>query len=68
MNFYHSLFNLKLAMSWKLNAFITDQATMIAYIDDFKIMMIITLAIIPLLLLLSRPKNTLVKNAQVTLE
>lgn len=40
-----------------LNAEITRQAGMIAYIDDFKMMMIATLAMIPLVLLLSWPKR-----------
>jgi MFS transporter, DHA2 family, multidrug resistance protein len=38
-----------------LNAEITRQAAMIAYIDDFKLMMIVTLAAIPLLLLVRKP-------------
>ena len=39
-----------------LNALITNQATMIAYIDDFKLMMVLTLLTIPLLLLIKRTK------------
>jgi DHA2 family multidrug resistance protein len=35
-----------------LDAIIQNQATIISYIDDFKLMMILTLAAIPLLLLL----------------
>jgi len=38
-----------------LNGIITNQAAMIAYIDDFKLMMIITIAVIPLLFLLRKP-------------
>jgi len=38
-----------------LNGMITHQAAMIAYIDDFKLMMVITIAVIPLLLLLRSP-------------
>jgi MFS transporter, DHA2 family, multidrug resistance protein len=45
-----------------LNAEVTRQAAMVAYIDDFKLMMLITLASLPLLLLLrearSRPPPT----------
>jgi len=37
-----------------LNAIITDQAAMIAYIDDFKLMMVMTLVTIPFLLLIRR--------------
>jgi DHA2 family multidrug resistance protein len=39
-----------------LNAMITDQATMIAYIDDFRLMMVMTIVTIPLLLLLRNVK------------
>ncbi len=39
-----------------LNAMITDQAAMIAYIDDFQLMMVLTLATIPFLLLIKRAK------------
>jgi MFS transporter, DHA2 family, multidrug resistance protein len=38
-----------------LNAEITRQATIIAYVDDFKLMMLVSLAAIPLVLLLRRP-------------
>lgn len=40
-----------------LDNMITNQAAMIAYIDDFKLMMVITLAVIPLLFLLKRPRQ-----------
>jgi MFS transporter, DHA2 family, multidrug resistance protein len=39
-----------------LDAMITNQAAMIAYIDDFKLMMVLTLATIPFLLLIKRVK------------
>jgi DHA2 family multidrug resistance protein len=39
-----------------LNAEVTRQAAMIAYIDDFKLMMIIVLLAVPLLLLLRKPR------------
>jgi MFS transporter, DHA2 family, multidrug resistance protein len=39
-----------------LNAMITDQATMIAYIDDFRLMMVMTLLTIPFLLLIRNVK------------
>ena len=39
-----------------LNAQVTQQAAMIAYIDDFKLMMYVALLVIPMLLLLRRPK------------
>jgi MFS transporter, DHA2 family, multidrug resistance protein len=40
-----------------LNAQINQQAQMISYIDDFKLMMIISLFMVPLLLLLRKPKS-----------
>jgi DHA2 family multidrug resistance protein len=39
-----------------LNGEITRQASMIAYVDDYWLMMILTLAVIPLLLLVRKPK------------
>ena len=38
-----------------LDAVITRQAQIIAYIDDYKLLMIATLAVIPLLLVFRRP-------------
>jgi len=40
-----------------LNGEITRQATMVAYIDDFKLMLIVTLACMPMLLLMRQPKR-----------
>jgi DHA2 family multidrug resistance protein len=40
-----------------LNAEITRQATMVAYVDDFKLMFLITLACMPMLLLMRRPRR-----------
>jgi DHA2 family multidrug resistance protein len=39
-----------------LNGSITRQAQMIAYIDDFKLMMVLSIAAIPLVFLLRKPK------------
>jgi DHA2 family multidrug resistance protein len=39
-----------------LNGEITRQASMIAYVDDYWLMMILTIAVIPLLLLVRKPK------------
>src|SRR5579884_547495 len=39
-----------------LNAAVTRQAAMVAYIDDFKLMMLIALASLPLVLLLQKPR------------
>ncbi|MGZ5199323.1 MAG: DHA2 family efflux MFS transporter permease subunit [Telluria sp.] len=41
-----------------LNAEITRQASMIAYVDDFWLMMILTCAVIPMLLLIRPPKRS----------
>jgi DHA2 family multidrug resistance protein len=40
-----------------LNAEVTRQAAMVAYIDDFKLIMLIALASIPLLLLLREARR-----------
>lgn len=40
-----------------LNAEVTRQAAMISYLDDFKLMLIITLACLPMLLLMRAPKR-----------
>jgi DHA2 family multidrug resistance protein len=42
-----------------LNVEVTRQATMIAYIDDFELMFILTILTIPLLLLIRRPSVTI---------
>jgi DHA2 family multidrug resistance protein len=39
-----------------LNAEITRQAAMVAYVDDFKVMLLITFACMPLLILMRTPK------------
>jgi DHA2 family multidrug resistance protein len=40
-----------------LNAIITKQALFIAYLDDFKLMMIVTFAVLPLLLFMKRGRR-----------
>jgi DHA2 family multidrug resistance protein len=40
-----------------LDRMITNQAGMIAYIDDFKLMLVITVAVIPLLFFLRQPEH-----------
>jgi MFS transporter, DHA2 family, multidrug resistance protein len=40
-----------------LNAEVTRQAAMVAYVDDFKLLMLIALASIPLLLLLREARR-----------
>jgi DHA2 family multidrug resistance protein len=39
-----------------INSEITRQASMIAYVDDYRLMMLLTLAVIPMLLLIRPPK------------
>jgi len=41
-----------------LNVEITRQASMIAYVDNFWLMLLLTLMVIPLLLLIHSPKKT----------
>jgi DHA2 family multidrug resistance protein len=40
-----------------LNAMVTQQAQIIAYIDDYKLLMIATLAVVPLLIIFRRPSQ-----------
>ena len=39
-----------------LNGEITRQASMVAYVDDFRLMLIITIACMPMLLLMRKPR------------
>ena len=47
---------------------VTRQATMIAYLDDFKAIMILTLALIPMVLLLCPPKTRAGEAAPAVLD
>ena len=49
-----------------LNAEVTRQAAMVAYIDDFKLMMLIALASLPLLLLLREARRRPAPVAAIT--
>jgi DHA2 family multidrug resistance protein len=51
-----------------LNELITLQSTIIAYIDDFKLLMIMSLAVIPLVLLLRKPKVAPVMDHSAVME
>jgi DHA2 family multidrug resistance protein len=51
----HALNPLTAAGRAALDGLITVQAVIIAYIDDFKLLMILSLAVMPLVLLLRRP-------------
>jgi DHA2 family multidrug resistance protein len=60
-----STYNFATSGGWEaLNMEITRQASMIAYVDDFWLMLLMTLAVIPLLLLIRPPR----KNAPVTVD
>ena len=48
-----------------LNAEINRQAAMIAYLDDFRLMMILTILALPLVLLLRRPAQKAVPAADM---
>ncbi len=50
-----------------LNAEVTRQAAMIAFIDDFKLMMLVSILSLPLLLLLRNRKPTAAKAAELSL-
>jgi len=49
----------------QLDGLVNQQAAMISYINDFKLMMIVTLAAIPLALILRKPKMLAVRGAPV---
>jgi MFS transporter, DHA2 family, multidrug resistance protein len=45
-----------------LDALITQQAQVIAYIDDYKLLMIATLAVVPLLVIFRKPRDGAVEH------
>jgi DHA2 family multidrug resistance protein len=49
----------------QLDGLVNQQSAMISYIDDFKLMMIVTLAAIPLALILRKPKMMALRGAPV---
>jgi DHA2 family multidrug resistance protein len=51
-----------------LNAMLTDQAMMIAYLDDFKLMMIVTLAMLPFIFIMKLPKHLDTSNEKIMME
>jgi DHA2 family multidrug resistance protein len=51
-----------------LDAMITRQAQIIAYIDDYKLLMIATLAVIPLLIVFKKPPATTGQDHSVVME
>jgi DHA2 family multidrug resistance protein len=51
-----------------LNRAVTEQAAMIAYIDDFYLMLLLTLAALPLLLLVRNPRSAKAGVKDVAIE
>jgi DHA2 family multidrug resistance protein len=51
-----------------MDAIITQQATMIAYINDYKLLMVLTLAMIPLVLIISTAGNGGVKPEEAVID
>ncbi|HWX50778.1 MAG TPA: DHA2 family efflux MFS transporter permease subunit [Roseomonas sp.] len=51
-----------------LDELVTNQATIIAYIDDFKLLMLLSLAAIPLLVLLRRPRQPAAVDHSIAVE
>lgn len=51
-----------------LDGMINNQAAMIAYMNDFKLMMVLTLAVIPLLLLLKKPAHKPARDEVAVME
>ncbi|HKT53747.1 MAG TPA: DHA2 family efflux MFS transporter permease subunit [Caulobacteraceae bacterium] len=51
-----------------INGVVNQQATMVAYIDDFKLMMITTMALAPLLFFMRPPSRTLADSGSLVLE
>ena len=51
-----------------LDGLITQQAAMIAYINDFRLMMYLTLAVIPLLLLIRAPRRNAPEEVHAVME
>ena len=52
----------------QMDLMVNAQAAMISYVDDFKLMMIVTLCAIPLALLLRKPQATPVAAAAAAME
>jgi MFS transporter, DHA2 family, multidrug resistance protein len=51
-----------------LNGAVTAQSAMIAYVDDFYLMLLLTLGALPLLLLVRSPRGALAGGANVAME
>jgi DHA2 family multidrug resistance protein len=75
--FNHAFANLTIAHFWDpltatgratLDAVVTRQAQVIAYIDDYKLLMIATLAVIPLLIVFKKPARGTAKDSHVVMD
>jgi DHA2 family multidrug resistance protein len=75
--FNHAFANLAIAHFWDpvtgagqaaLDAVVTRQAQIIAYIDDYKLLMIATLAVIPLLIVFKKPARGVAADAHVVMD
>ncbi|MDB5367173.1 MAG: EmrB/QacA family drug resistance transporter [Rhodospirillales bacterium] len=64
----HGLGAANLAGRAQMDGIVTQQATIIAYINDFKLMMILSLAALPLVLLLRKPSAVSGDAAHVAIE
>jgi DHA2 family multidrug resistance protein len=51
-----------------LDGAVTQQASMIAYIDDFWFMLFLTLLVLPLLLLIRPPRGPVTEDAQAVMD
>jgi DHA2 family multidrug resistance protein len=51
-----------------LNNMVTNQAIMVAYIDDYQLMMVITFCVIPLIFLLQKPKKALPTDQPIIMD
>jgi len=51
-----------------LNGLVTQHAAMIAYVNDFKFMMILTLSVLPLILLMKSSKNSVHSDEIIVME
>ncbi len=51
-----------------LDGMITQQASMIAYINDFRLMLYLTVAVIPVLLLIRAPRRAAAEQAHAVMD
>jgi DHA2 family multidrug resistance protein len=64
-----SIYNLKMPTGVAaLDAMITQQAAMIAYVDDFVLMLVLTVLVMPLILLIQPPRQPAAADAHAVME